>query len=132
MRGSWKKLESKHTLNPAAQDPNSAHTSCSCAVKQHCSGLARPYQDVTVESLNGVLTSSESTTIVFIDTVFVCSLNVLGGLDEPNLVFVLTGMTEPLTLEGFPPWQIRLSELWYVVDVCLCMVSWGRLQLMSF
>ena len=68
-KSSLEKLESKHTLNPAAQDPNSAHTSCSCAVKQHCSGLARPYQDVTVESLNGVLTSSESTTLVFIDTI---------------------------------------------------------------
>ncbi|TPX36500.1 hypothetical protein SmJEL517_g01332 [Synchytrium microbalum] len=62
-------------------------------------------EDVTVESLHSLLTTN--------------------GLEEPQLVYVLTGVTDPLTLVGFPPWQIRLSEFWHVQGD-------GRLRYLDF
>ncbi|TPX49546.1 hypothetical protein SeMB42_g02571 [Synchytrium endobioticum] len=72
----------------------SSHHACATGVEQCSCQQCRGPTHVTVDSLNAILTGN--------------------GLDEPNLVYVLTGMTDPLTLQGFPPWQIRLSEFWHV------------------
>ncbi|KAI8847062.1 hypothetical protein BC829DRAFT_251033 [Chytridium lagenaria] len=36
------------------------------------------------------------------------------GLPEPQLLYVFGEVTEPLTLEGYPPWMIRVTEMWHV------------------
>ncbi|KAJ3213632.1 hypothetical protein HDU67_002633 [Dinochytrium kinnereticum] len=36
------------------------------------------------------------------------------GVPEPQLLYVFGDVTEPLTLEGYPPWMIRVTEMWQV------------------
>ncbi|KAJ3190593.1 hypothetical protein HK101_008571 [Irineochytrium annulatum] len=46
-------------------------------------------------------------------------------IPEPQLLYVFCGPTDALTLEGYPPWQLRLTEMWNVNGD-------GRIRYMDF